>query len=124
MHRSGLDGMLIELGKWGLSKRDIVPNINFFSKISVDANGELVFHADNSKVGDYIDLNFEMNTLVALSAAPHPLDISKHYQPGVVNLTLFATPSEATAECAHIAENNRGLQNTQRFYAACCGGDV
>jgi hypothetical protein len=29
MYRSGLDGMLIELGKWGLGMRDVVSNINF-----------------------------------------------------------------------------------------------
>ena len=33
MFRSGLDGMLIELGKWGLGMRDVVSNINFFSKV-------------------------------------------------------------------------------------------
>jgi len=123
MHRSSQDGMLIELGKWGLGRRDIVPNINFFSKVAANANGELVFHANNSQAGDYIDLSFEMNTLVVLSAAPHPLDTSECYQPGAVNLTLFATSSEATAGCAHIAENDRGLQNTQRFYF-CDGGAV
>ncbi len=120
MHRSGLDGMLIELGKWGLGRRDIVSNINFFSKITADASGELVFHKDHSKAGDYVDLNFEMNTLVALTAALHPLNTDDAYQPGAVNLTLFAATPEviaATAECAHIAENSRGLQNTQRFYA-------
>lgn len=117
MYRSGLDGMLIELGKWGLGMRDIVPNINFFSKVTADANGELVFHADNSKAGDYIDLSFEMDTLVVLSAAPHPLSTAKSYQPGAVNLALFATPPKATAEYTHIAENSRGLQNTERFYA-------
>ncbi len=126
MHRSGLDGLLIELGKWGLGRRDIVSNINFFSKVAADVNGELVFHADHSKAGDYVELSFEMNTLIALSAAPHPLDTSENYQPGAIHLTLFATPPEitaATAECAHIAENSRGLQNTQRFYA-CDGSAV
>jgi len=121
MHRSGLDGMLIELGKWGLGRRDIVPNINFFSKVTADAAGELVFHPDNSDAGDYVDLSFTMDTLMVLSAAPHPLDIAQSYQPSAVNLALFATPSETTAVCMHIAENTRGLQNTQRFYA-CVGG--
>ena len=41
MFRSGLDGMLIELGKWGLGMRDLVPNINFFSKVTADASASL-----------------------------------------------------------------------------------
>lgn len=122
MYRSSLDGLLIELGKWGLGRRDIVSNINFFSKVTADAAGELTFHADNCKAGDYVDLSFEMDTLMALSAAPHPLDTAESYQPGDVNLALFITPPEVNKKCARIAENMRGFQNTQRLYA-CHGGE-
>lgn len=121
MYRSGLDGMLIELGKWGLGMRDVVSNINFFSKVTASSSGELVFHSGNSKAGDHVDLSFEMDTLMVLSAAPHPLDPVETYQPGAVSLAAFATPPGAAAECARIAENMRGLQNTRRLYA-CCGG--
>ena len=127
MFRSGLDGMLIELGKWGLGMRDVVSNINFFSKVTANSSGELEFHAGSSKAGNYVDLSFEMDTLVVLSAAPHPLDPAETYHPGAINLTAFTTPSAASGdfrggatECTHIAENARALQNTQRLYA--CGG--
>lgn len=126
MFRSGLDGMLIELGKWGLGMRDVVSNINFFSKVTANSSGELEFHAGNSKAGDHVDLSFEMDTLVVLSAAPHPLDPAETYHPGAVSLAAFATPTASgdfrwgAKECTRIAENARGLQNTQRLYA--CGG--
>lgn len=122
MYRSGLDGMLIELGKWGLGMRDVVANINFFSKVTADSNGELMFHPGNSKAGDHVDLSFEMDTLMVLSAAPHPLDPAETYQPGAVSLAAFATPSATTAECSRVAENLRGLQNTRRFYS--CSGEM
>lgn len=121
MFRSGLDGMLIELGKWGLGMRDIVSNINFFSKVTADADGELTFHAGNSKAGDYVDLSFEMDTLVILSTAPHPLDTKPTYQPGAVDLSVFVTPATAVSACQQIAENVRGLHNTHRFYHPCGG---
>lgn len=117
MFRSGLDGMLVELGKWGLGMRDVVSNINFFSKVTANSSGELEFHPGSSKAGDYVDLSFEMDTVVVLSAAPHPLDQAKTYHPGAVKLTTFVTSPEVAAECAKIAENARGLQNTERFYA-------
>jgi urea carboxylase-associated protein 2 len=123
MFRSGLDGMLIELGKWGLGMRDIVSNINFFSKVTANAHGELSFHAGNSKAGDHVDLSFEMDTLVILSAAPHPLDTKPTYQPGAVDLAVFVTPAEAASACQQIAENIRGLHNTHQFYHPC-GGTV
>ncbi|MDV6345201.1 urea amidolyase associated protein UAAP1 [Nitrosomonas sp. Is37] len=121
MYRSGLDGMLIELGKWGLGMRDIVSNINFFSKISANSAGELMFHHNHSKAGDYVDLSFEMDTLVILSAAPHPLDTSTTYQPGTVHLAAFTTPSATASACKQIAENMRGLHNTHRLYHPCGG---
>jgi len=123
MFRSGMDGMLIELGKWGLGMRDIVANINFFSKVTANPSGDLTFHPGNSKAGDYVDLSFEMDTLVALSAAPHPLDPAPTYRPGAVRLAAFATTEVLSTECAHIPENARGLQNTRRLYA-CHGGEA
>ena len=117
MFRSGLDGMLIELGKWGLGMRDVVSNINFFSKVTANSSGELEFHPGSSKAGDYVDLSFEMDTLVVLSAAPHPLDPAQNYHPGGVKLTVFVTSPEVAAVCTKIAENARGLQNNERFYA-------
>lgn len=115
MHRNGLDGMLIELGKWNLNRRDIVSNINFFSKVIADEDGALQFHTQSGTAGDYVDLSFEMNTLVVLSAAPHPLDPAQDYRPGAVELAAFETPPETTAACLHIAENSRAQHNTQRF---------
>ena len=97
-----------------------VININFFSKVTADSAGDLKYHAGHSKAGDYVELSFVMNTLVILSAAPHPLDPVKPYQPGAVNLELFDTPPDATNECLHIAENIRALQNAQHFY---CEGE-
>ncbi|MCP5243047.1 urea amidolyase associated protein UAAP1 [Nitrosomonas sp.] len=118
MYRNGLDNMLIELGKWGLGRCDIVSNLNFFSKVNANASGELTFHPGNSKAGDFVDLSFEMNTLVVLSATPHPLNRSETYQPGTVELSLYETPSDRAAKCLQIAENRRGMENTQRYYVS------
>lgn len=116
MFRSGLDGMLIELGKWGLGVRDVVANVNFFSKVTADDAGELNYHSEHSKAGDYIELSFVMNTLVVLSTAPHPLDTRTVYQPGAVELALFDTQPQALDACLGISENHRAWQNTQHFY--------
>jgi hypothetical protein len=39
MHRSGKDGLLIEIGKHGLGARDLIAPVNLFSKVSVDEAG-------------------------------------------------------------------------------------
>src|SRR3989337_785388 len=67
-YRNGYDGFLTELGKYGLGKRDLAANINFFSKVTADEQGALQFHAGHSPPGSYVDLRFEMNTLLVLAA--------------------------------------------------------
>lgn len=118
MYRSGREGLLIELGKWGLGARDLVANINFFSKVIVDAAGAMHFQPVNSKAGAYVDLRFEMNTLVALSTAPHPLDTNPQYAPG--SLQIIAWRAEAPGKddyCRNFRpENGRGFYNTEILF--------
>ena len=48
MHRSAKDGLLIELAKHGLGQRDLVANVNLFSKVNANENGNLFFNTENS----------------------------------------------------------------------------
>src|SRR3569833_21881 len=118
MHRNGRDGLLVALGKWGLGKRDVVPNANFFSKAVADDAGRLHFDASNSRPGAYLDLRFEMNVLVVLSAAPHPLDPRPDYAPGDVMLTAWKAGEPASDDVCrnHCPENQRGFYQTEILY--------
>lgn len=118
MHRNARDSMLIELGKWGLGKRDIVPNVNFFSKVSCDESGGLHFAASHTKAGAFVELRFEMNVLVVLSATQHPLDPNPDYAPKPVLLQAWrcGTPDEGD-HCRNFRpENARGFHNTELLF--------
>lgn len=118
MYRNARDSFLIELGKWGLGKRDIVPNINFFSKVSADNTGGLHYQPGHSKAGDYVELRFEMNVLVVVSACQHPLDLSPLYLPKPVHLHAWhcGTPG-ADDHCRNFRpENVRGFYNTELLF--------
>jgi urea carboxylase-associated protein 2 len=117
MVRNGRDSLLVELGKYGLGKRDLGPTVNFFSKVSADAEGRLEYHPGHSKGGASVDLRFEMNTLVALSTAPHPLDPAPEYRPRLVKLSAWrAKPAAEDDLCRnHCPENQRGFINTERY---------
>jgi uncharacterized protein len=119
MHRNGRDGLLVELGKWGLGVRDLMANVNFFSKVAPDAEGRLHHVADHSREGDALDLRFEMDTLVVLSTAPHPLDRSPAYEPADVLLSAWrASPAGPDDPCRmQCAQNERGFINTERYLA-------
>ena len=118
MHRNGLDGFLVELGKWGLDKRDVVANVNFFSKAVADEAGRLRFDTAHRAPGQHVDVRFEMNVLVVLSAAPHPLDPATTYAPTPVGLTAWRSGTAAADDVCRrrCAENDRGFINTERWF--------
>lgn len=118
MYRSGLDGFLIEMGKWGLTRRDVVSNLNLFSKLVPDATGALSFRTEHREPGQWVDLRFEMNVLVILSTAPHPLDPSPRYEPKAVKLTAWRSGTAGADDACRLScpENGRGFLNTERYF--------
>lgn len=118
MHRNARDGMLIELAKWGLGKRDIVANVNFFSKVTADTAGNLAFQQHHSKPGNFLDLRFEMNTLVVFAASQHPLDPASTYAHKPVELSAHRSSPQAVDDvCRNLCpENQRGFYNTERLF--------
>jgi urea carboxylase-associated protein 2 len=118
-YRNGRDRFLIELGKWGLGKRDLVANVNFFSKVTADADGNLHFQADFSPPGAYVDLCAEMDVLMVLHTCPHPLDPHPRYAPKPVALTVWESgPGGDPDDPCRLSrpENVRGFVNTARHF--------
>jgi urea carboxylase-associated protein 2 len=89
-YRNAHDCFLIELSKWGLGKKDLVPNLNWFSKVVSDDFGKLAFVPGNSSAGDCVELRFEMETLVVLNTCQHPLDPDLVYHQRNVKLEVLA----------------------------------
>lgn len=118
MYRNGKDSLLIEMGKWGLGLRDFVPTVNLFSKVVVDADGRFRFVSGNSKKGDFVELRFEMDTLVLLSTAPHPLDPNPEYAPKKVGVVAWDSGTAPADDICRLSrpENRRGYTNTELIY--------
>jgi urea carboxylase-associated protein 2 len=116
-HRNGRENLLVELGKHGLGKRDVVANVNFFVRVGVDAEGKLGWVAGNSKPGASVELRFEMDTLVVLSNTPHPMDPAPEYRPPAVALAITDGPAAAKDDPCRLsrAENGRGFALTEAY---------
>ena len=119
-YRNGFDSLVNELGKYGLGKRDLVSTLNLFSKVTVDDNGGMQYVPGNSDAGAFVDLRFEMDTLVVLSTCQHPLDPAEAYQPRPVDLVAWkSAPVGKDDLCRrHCPENERAFINTERLYAS------
>lgn len=118
MHRAGRDGLLVEIGKYGLAARDLVAPVNLFSKVSVDAEGRFNFARNHARPGDYVELRMDMDVLLAFSAAPHPLDPAPQYAPGAVGIAMWRSgPAPQDDYCRQFRpENARALHNSDMLY--------
>jgi hypothetical protein len=116
-HRNSRDHFLIELAKHGLNARDLVANINLFSKLATDSEGRLAYVPEHSQAGDHIDLRAEMDTLVILTTCHHPLDTRSAYGPAPVKIQLWRSdPPAADDYCrTYRPENERALYNSELF---------
>jgi urea carboxylase-associated protein 2 len=118
-HQNGHDSLLVEAAKYGLGRRDLAANVNWFSKVGVAADGSMVFDTAAARAGAKIVLRFEMDTLVLLHTCPHPLDPSAEYPRKPVAYEIAAAaPVAADDLCLNSAlENGRGFENTRLFQA-------
>jgi uncharacterized protein len=116
--RNTRDNFLIELGKYGLGKRDLHANVNFFVKVVADAEGNLAWQA-GTRAGAAVELRAELNVLVVLSNTPHPLDPVTTYAPKPVAIEILrAGPVASDDPCRRSCpENERGFVLTEQYFA-------
>jgi len=117
-HKNALDSFLVELGKWGLGPRDLVANVNFFSRVDVGDDGAMSFHPGNSRAGATVELRAEMNVLVILNTCQHPLDPNPKYAPKPVGLSIRRVPPPSPSDPCRVSrpENERGFTLTERYF--------
>ena len=95
------------LGKHGLGKRDVVPNVNFFVARRRRRRRARCAGPGNSRPGASVELRFEMETLVVLSNTPHPLDPAPQYQPPPVELSISDGPPAPPTTLPAVAAGKR-----------------
>ncbi|MGA7415330.1 MAG: urea amidolyase associated protein UAAP1 [Bryobacteraceae bacterium] len=117
-HQNARDSFLIEIAKYGLSPRDLSPNVNFFSKVIVRDDGSLQFQEGPTKPGCFVELRAEMNVLAILNTCQHPLDPNPRYEPKAVHLTIKRVSQPATDDPCRLSclENARGFTLTERYF--------
>jgi hypothetical protein len=118
--QNGHDAFLVEAAKYGLGRRDLAANVNWFSKVAAGESGDMVFDGAAARGGAHVDLRFEMDTLVLLHTCPHPLNPAPDYPSAPIALELRrAAPPVAPDACRESCEENgRGFENT-RLYRQC-----
>jgi len=116
--RNARDNFLIELSKHGLGLRDIVANLNFFSKVVADASGRLRFETPHCRAGDVVELRTEMDILAVLANCPHPMHPPGEYPRVAVRLEIEpCAPPGPDDHCRNFRpECARAMELTERLH--------
>lgn len=75
--------------QFGMSKRDITHNINFFMNVPVTPQGGLTFEDGISGAGKYVEMRAEMDTIVLLSNCPQLNNPCNAYNPTPVEMLVW-----------------------------------
>ncbi|MFP1681052.1 urea amidolyase associated protein UAAP2 [Alloalcanivorax sp. C16-1] len=75
--------------EFGLDKRDIAHNINFFMNVPVTAEGGLTFEDGISAPGKYVEMKALMNTVVLISNCPQLNNPCNGYDPTPIEVLIW-----------------------------------
>ena len=88
-----VENFLTALSWYGLGKRDMVSNINFFMNVPVSPDGTLEIVDGISDPGSIVDLRAEKDALVVISNCPQMNNPCNGYNPTPIRLIIW-NPSE------------------------------
>jgi urea carboxylase-associated protein 1 len=88
-HQHGcVENFVAEGARWGLGKRDIVSNINWFMNVPVDPDGTLGIVDGISSPGLTVSMRAEIDTLVLISNCPQVNNPCNGFDPTPVRLIV------------------------------------
>src|SRR5262247_803117 len=83
------------LEPFGLGKKDIVANLNWFMNVPVDPDGTMGIVDGLSKPGDYVELRAEMDVLAVISNCPQTRNPCNGFNPTPIRVTV-TDPASST----------------------------
>ncbi|OMC03308.1 urea carboxylase [Mycobacterium sp. NS-7484] len=83
-----VENFIGEGARWGLTKADIVSNINFFMNVPVDPDGSLGIVDGLSAPGKSVSLRAEIDTLVLVSNCPQINNPCNGFDPTAVRMMV------------------------------------
>lgn len=85
------DTFLLEMAKsrYGVGKRDLAHNINFFMNVPVTPDGGLSFADGVSEPGKYVEMRAEMDVLCLISNCPQLNNPCNAYNPTPVRVLIW-----------------------------------
>jgi urea carboxylase-associated protein 1 len=83
------ENFILEGAKHRLTKRDIVPNLNFFMNVPISPSGDLVIADGLSDPGGFVELRAEMDVLCLISNCPQINNPCNGFDPSPIEVAIL-----------------------------------
>ena len=83
------ENFVLEVSKYGMTKRDVVGNINFFMNVPITPDGDLAIVDGLSDPGGYVDLKADMDVLVVISNCPQVNNPCNGFNPSPIRVLVW-----------------------------------
>jgi uncharacterized protein len=87
------ENFVLELSKYGLGKRDIVANLNFFMNVPIDPSGNFTVVDGISAPGNFVDITAEMDLLFVISNCPQINNPCNGFNPTPIRVLIWDAPT-------------------------------
>ncbi len=83
------ENFVLEVGKYGMTKRDVVGNVNFFMNVPISPDGELAIVDGLSAPGGFVDFEAKMDLLVVFSNCPQVNNPCNGFNPTPIRVLIW-----------------------------------
>ena len=87
------ENFILELSKYGMTKRDIVANLNFFMNVPIDPSGNFTVVDGISAPGNYVDITADMDVLFVISNCPQVNNPCNGFNPTPIRVAIWDPPA-------------------------------
>lgn len=118
-HPNARDRFMLGVAKFGLSRKDVHPCLNWFKGVKIEADGATTPQIGPFPAGREVIIRAEMDLILVFANTPHVLDPRDGYHVTPVRLTAWngqVTPADDVIRTA-TPEALRAFLNTEDYYA-------
>jgi uncharacterized protein len=83
------ENFILELSRHGLTKRDIVANLNFFMNVPIDPNGDFNVVDGISAPGNYVEITAEIDLVFVISNCPQVNNPCNGFNPTPIRVVVW-----------------------------------
>lgn len=83
------ENFILELSKYGMTKRDIVANLNFFMNVPIDPDGKFTVVDGMSAPGNYVDVTMDLDVIFVISNCPQVNNPCNGFNPTPIRVIVW-----------------------------------